>query len=108
MHKLKRKENQAIIQFSPSLILVSCSRTPTVAAELIFCVNFFLQQEAHEAVSREQAAYREKKMSSEDVHNILLDVQLTYKREPAPKAPNSVYDSTDKLNIIIKGLCKTR
>ena len=71
-------------------------------------MNFFLQQEAHEAVSREQAAYRETKMSSEDVHNILLDVQLTYKREPAPKAPNSVYDSTDKLNIIIKGLCKTR
>ena len=66
-----------------------------------------MQQEAHDAVSKEQAAYREKKMSSEDVHNILLDVQLTYKREPAPKAPNSDYDSTDKLNIIIKGWCKT-
>lgn len=61
------------------------------------------EQEAHDAVSKEQAAYREKKMSSEDVHNILLDVQLTYKREPAPKAPNSDYDSKDKLNIIIKG-----
>lgn len=58
-------------------------------------------------MSKEQAAYHEKKMSSEDVHNILLDVQLTYKREPAPKAPNSDYDSKDKLNIIIKGGCKT-
>ena len=46
---------------------------------------------------------REIKMSSDDLHNSLLDVQLTYKGDPVPKQPNSTYDSSDKLNVIIRG-----
>lgn len=45
-------------------------------------------------------------MFLEDVYNILLDVQFTYKRELVFKVFNSDYDSKDKLNIIIKGGCK--
>ena len=48
----------------------------------------------------------ERKLLSENVHNALLDVELSYKRDPAPKQPNSIYDSTDKFNIIIKGWCR--
>ena len=34
---------------------------------------------------------------------MLEDVELTYKGDPAPKEPNRIYDSSDKLNVVIKG-----
>ena len=52
-----------------------------------------------------QAALRENRLSSGDGHNLLQDVQLTYKGDPAPKEPSRVYDSSHKLNVVIKGWC---
>ncbi|KAJ7369845.1 Translation initiation factor IF-2, mitochondrial [Desmophyllum pertusum] len=61
------------------------------------------EQEAQDAANKKKAVLREIKMSSDDLHNSLLDVQLTYKGDPVPKQPNSTYDSSDKLNVIIRG-----
>lgn len=71
--------------------------------------NFYLnenpQQEAHETVGKRKAECRENRLSSGEGHNLLLDVELSYKGDPAPKQPSSMYDSSQKLNVIIKGIC---
>ena len=46
----------------------------------------------------------ENRLTSGDGHNLLLDVELSYKGDPAPKEPSRIYDSSQKLNVVIKGL----
>lgn len=60
------------------------------------------EQEAHETVGKRKAECRENRLSSGEGHNLLLDVELSYKGDPAPKQPSSTYDSSQKLNVIIK------
>ncbi|KAL9952655.1 hypothetical protein ACROYT_G039939 [Oculina patagonica] len=93
---------QVVSEATPSapVEVVGWRELPSAGDEVIGVKS---EQEAQDMVSRKQAMFRERKMSSENVHNVLLDVQLSYKGDPAPKPPNSVYDSSDKLNIIIKG-----
>lgn len=74
--------------------------TPSAGDEVIQVES---EEEAKDAIDKRRVVLHERKLLSENVHNALLDVELSYKRDPAPKQPNSIYDSTDKFNIIIKG-----
>lgn len=61
------------------------------------------EQEAHDVVSKRKTVLRENKLSSGEEHNLLQDVVLTYKGDRAPRMPSSEYDSSQKLNLVIKG-----
>ena len=63
----------------------------------------FSQQEAHDFISKRKSVLHQNRLSSDLGHNLLEDVELTYKGDPAPKEPNRIYDSSDKLNVVIKG-----
>lgn len=93
---------QAVTEATPStpVEVVGWRDTPSAGDEVIQVES---EEEAKDAVEKRKAILRQRKLLSEDVHNTLLDVELTYGRDPAPKQPNSKYVSKDKLNIIIKG-----
>lgn len=66
-------------------------------------LGVFSQQGAHNVISKRKSVLHENRLSSHLGHNLLEDVELTYKGDPAPKEPNRIYDSSDKLNVVIKG-----
>lgn len=61
------------------------------------------EQEAHDAASKRKTVSHENRLTTGDGHNLLLDVELSYKGDPAPKEPSRIYDSSQKLNVVIKG-----
>lgn len=95
-------QGKVLSQATPSIpVEVLGWRELPSAGDEVFQVTS--EQEAHDFINKRKSVLHENRLSSDLGHNLLEDVELTYKGDPAPKEPNRIYDSSDKLNVVIKG-----
>lgn len=95
-------QGQVMSQATPStpVEVVGWRELPSAGDEVVEVKS---EQEAHDATNKRKSVLRENRLLSGDAHNLLQDVKLTYKGDPAPKEPSRIYDTSHKLNIVIKG-----
>lgn len=94
--------SQVIAEATPStpVEVIGWRELPSAGGEVIEVRS---EQEACDVINKRKAVLRESKLFSGMEHNLLQDVERSYRGDLAPKMPSRDYDSSHKLNVVIKG-----